>query len=463
MTTYVQLGEQDNAFDLANVLDRLAGRAQPDEESEEKSALSQLVENGAFARLIDEGVLGSISTVMEASEADVEAVFALTFALFPRLAPADLARITTAFIPHITSSPAPSATPSPLTRLRLLTQLFNLLNAALGTATILPNLPLTAINQQAELGTTTTTTVLLALLRYAVEARLSGELVNSLPMLQQLVAAWDVKPTAVSEFHRLAYETVKQSGGGKGEDEYLYKYLRSLDKLTADDAQLKTSTAYAFTAALRAISSPLSATAVPNSTSQSPAASSPLTPHRLLSLNAIKLLAAGSTPDHANIHRLLCLFATDDVDAYLTFSGQQQDFLSRHKLSHTLLLQKLRILSLCALASSSASSSLPYSAIQSRLSLPATVDVEMAVIDAIVSGRLDARIDQDKETVVVRRVVGSVLKVRPSSGAAGKGAGEVGVEADWAVLERRLGSWKTNISQVLTKISGDAGDGGEEL
>ena len=459
MTTYVQLGEQDNAFDLANVLDRLAGRAQP-EESEEKSALSQLVEDGAFARLIDDGVLSSIDVVMEASESDVEAVFALTFALFPRLAAADLARITTAFIPHITSSPAPSATPSPLVRLRLLTQLFNLLNATLGTATILPNLPLTAINQQAELGTATTTTVLLALLRYAVEARLSGELVNSLPTLQQLVGAWEVKPSMACEFHRLAYETVKQSGGGKGEDEYLYKYLRSLDKLSADDSQLKASTAYAFTAALRAISSPLSATAVPNSQSHSPAASSPLTPHRLLSLSAIKTLASGNA-DQLAIHRLLCLFATDDVDSYLAFSAAQQDFLSRHKLSHTLLLQKLRILSLCALASSSTSSSLPYSAIQSRLSLPSTLDVEMAVIDAIVSGRLDARIDQDKETVIVRRVVGSVLKVKVPTTA--PTSGDVAVEADWAVLERRLGGWKANIQHVLTKISGDAGDVGEEL
>ena len=454
MTTYVQLGEQDNAFDLADVLDRLAGRAQP-EDSDEKSALGRLVQDGAFARLIDDGVLASIDTVMEASESDLEAVFALTFALFPRLAAADLSRVTTALIPHITSSPAPSATPSPLVRLRLLVQLFNLLNATLGTATILPNLPLAAINQKAELATSTTTTVLLALLRYAVEARLSGELVTSLSMLQQLVQAWDIKPQLASEFHRLAYEVVKQSGGGKGEDESLYKYLRSLDKLSAADSQMKASGEYAFNAALRAISSPLSATAVPNSASQSPAASSPLTPHRLLSLGVIKALAGGAA-DQKAIHQLLCLFATDDVDGYLAFSAAQTDFLSRHKLSHPLLLQKLRILSLCALASSSASSQLPYAAIQSRLSLPSTVDVEMAVIDAIVSGRLDARIDQDKDSVVVRRVTGSVLKVRPSGA-------EVQVEADWAVLEKRLGGWKANIQQVLTKISGDAGEGGEDL
>ena len=489
MTTFVQLGEQDNAFDLANVLDRVCGRSTTEQQLtsaqreasyqqqlaeyeqrrdsgedltgveepilDEKSELSQLVLEGAFARLIDEGVLKAIDVVMQSGDADVEVVFALTFALFPRLSTNDLARITHQLLPHLTASSAPSSSPTPLTRLRLLTQLFNLLNATLGTSQILPNLPLHSTNTLADVGTELVAAVLLALLDYVVASEQGKQLVGSLGVLTSLVVSWELDAAVLSQFYLRAYEVTRQVGG-RGDDEYLYKYLRSLDKVQGPQAAalLRNSRPYAFTAAHRAISSTLA----PSAALTSP--SSPLNPHTLLTLQAVNNLAASNSADDARIHQLLTLFATDDVDGYLAFSSSSAAFLSAHQLSHPLLLQKLRILSLCALASSASSTTLPYATIAQRLSLASDLEVEAATIDAIVSGRLDARIDQEKALVEVRRVVGSVLKVKAGAKAGGKAAM---VEADWAALEKRLGGWKGNMQSVLSKLSGEAGEFGEDL
>ena len=501
MTTFVQLGEQDNAFDLANVLDRVHGRSTSDQqiaaqqreaqyqqllaeyqqrqqagedvspsdapsEPEERSELSRLVLSGDFVRLIDDGVLRGVDVIMASSEADIEVVFALTFALFPRLSTAELARITNALLPHLTAA-APSSSPtspSPFTRLRLLTQLFNLLNSTLGTAQILPNLPLTSTNTLADVGTDLAASVLIATLRFAVQTEQAKQVVASLPVLTTLVTSWELRPVTLSEFHLLAYEVQRQAGGRGEEEQHLFKYLKAVDSVAAETGGEKLVTAaraHAFTAAHRAIASPLSSSAMLPTQQQASSfssASSTLTPHRLLTLAAVNALATGSADDQS-IHTLLRLFATDDVDGYLAFASSHAPFLSSHSLSHPLLLQKLRILSLCALASSTPDNRLAYSVIAERLSLSGDVEVETAVIDAIVSGRLDAKIDQDKAQVAVRRVVGSVLRVRQ---AAGKG-GAVSMEADWASLEKRLGAWKSNMQAVLTKLSGEADAEAEEL
>ena len=503
MTTFVQLGEQDNAFDLANVLDRISGRSTTEQQlasaqresnyqqllaeyeqrrdagedpstlelpqQEDKSELSQLVLEGAFARLIEEGVLKPIDAVMASGDADVEVVFALTFALFPRLSTNDLSRITHALLPHLTASSSSSSSPSPFTRLRLLTSLFNLLNATLGTSQILPNLPLHSTNTLADVGTELVATVLLALLDYVIASEQSKQVVHSLTTLTSLVVSWELEPTSVSQFYLKAYEVTKQVNG-RGDDEYLYKHLRALDRLTGPQAAglMKASRPYAFTAAHRAIASTLAPAAAqsggPSSFSSS---SSSLTPHSLLTLGAVNQLATSNSADDAKVHTLLTLFATDDVDGYLAFSSASSAFLTAHQLSHPQLLQKLRILSLCALASSAPSNALAYSTIAQRLSLTSDLEVESATIDAIVSGRLDARIDQEKGVVEVRRVVGSVLKVKAGGAAGGKvaaaGGKAVVMEADWAALEKRLGGWKVNIQTTLSKLNGDAGDLGEEL
>ena len=498
MTTFVQLGEQDNAFDLANVLDRVCGRSTTDQQvaaaqresfyqqqaaeyeqrrdagedmtgleqpqEEQKSELSELVLEGAFARLIDEGVLKSIDVVMSSGDADVEVVFALTFALFPRLSTNDLSRITHALLPHLTSSAsAHTSSPSPFTRLRLLTQLFNLLNATLGTSQILPNLPLHSTNTLADVGTGLVSAVLLALLDFVVASEQGKQVVGSLPVLTSLVVSWELDAALLSQFYLKAYEVTKQVQGGKGDDDYLYKYMRALDKVGGAQATglLKASRPYAFAAAHRAISSQLTPSAALGSPSSFTSSASPLSPHTLLTLGAINNLATSNSADDAKMHSLLALFATDDVDGYLAFSSTSSAFLNAHSLSHPLLLQKLRILSLCALASSAATNTLPYSTIAQRLSLTSDLEVEAATIDAIVSGRLDARIDQEKAVVEVRRVVGSVLKVKAGTKVGGKGG--VTMEADWAALEKRLGGWKANMQSVLGKLSGEAGDFGEDL
>ena len=497
MTTFVQLGEQDNAFDLANVLDRISGRSTTEQQlasaqrevsyqqllaeyeqrrdagedpstlelpaAEEKSELSQLVMEGAFARLIDEGVLKPIDVVMASGDADAEVVFALTFALFPRLSTNDLSRITHALLPHLTASASASSSPSPFTRLRLLTSLFNLLNATLGTSQILPNLPLHSTNTLADVGTELVATVLLALLDYVVASEQAKQVVNSLATLTGLVVSWELDAVATSQFYLKAYEVTKQVGG-RGDDEYLYKYLRALDKITGPQAAglMKASRPYAFTAAHRTIASTLAPSQAMTGPTSFSSSSSPLTPHSLLTLGAINQLASSNSADDAMVHTLLTLFATDDVDGYLAFASRSSAFLTAHSLSHPSLLQKLRILSLCALASSAPSNALPYSTIAQRLSLASDLEVESATIDAIVSGRLDARIDQEKGVVEVRRVVGSVLKVKAGGEKVATGRGVV-MEADWAALEKRLGGWKGNIQTVLSKLNGDAGDLGEDL
>ena len=500
MTTFVQLGEQDNAFDLANVLDRLSGRSTTEQQlasaqresqyaqqlsdyeqrrdagedvseealpqPEEKSELSQLVMEGAFARLIDEGVLKSLDVIMSSGDADIEVVFALTFALFPRLSTADLARVTKTLLPHLTGGApgrqAQGEGPAPFTRLRLLTQLFNLLNSTLGTAQILPNLPLTSTNNLADVGTGLVAAVLLALLQFVVSSEQGKQLVGSLAVLNSLVVSWELDAQLLAQFHLQAYEVTKQVTG-RGDDEFLYKYLRALDRVTGQQqaALLKASRPYAFTAAHRAIASTLAPSAAPTAPSSFTSSASPLNPHTLLTLSAVNSLAASASADDAKIHALLTLFATDDVDGYIAFASASAAFLSAHELSHPLLLQKLRILSLCALASSSSSNALSYATIAQRLSLTSDLDVEAATIDAIVSGRLDARIDQEKAVVEVRRVVGSVLRVKEGA-KPGSGKGVV-MEADWGALERRLGGWRANMQSVLSKLSGEAGDLGDDL
>jgi len=78
---------------------------------------------------------------------------------------------------------------------------------------------------------------------------------------------------------------------------------------------------------------------------------------------------------------------------------------------------------------------IPYAELKQKLQLPDSSALEASVLDAVVSGRIDARIDQENELVIIKRASGRSFS-----------------SESWAQLAGKLNALKNNIHNTLNTL-----------
>jgi len=150
----------------------------------------------------------------------------------------------------------------------------------------------------------------------------------------------------------------------------------------------------------------------------------------LLHVNSIKQLE--NDPKYSKVYRLLALFVGESLDAFKSFTAANPGYLKELGLNEEQLAEKMKLLSLASLASSSRE--LTYAEIAKALQIPED-QVEPQVIKAISEGLIEAKMDQLKNTVRVTRSLQRVF-----------------TRAEWKYLSENLTAWKKNIQILLQTL-----------
>ncbi|KAJ9092512.1 hypothetical protein QFC19_008726 [Naganishia cerealis] len=118
------------------------------------------------------------------------------------------------------------------------------------------------------------------------------------------------------------------------------------------------------------------------------------------------------------------------LEECLSWVQSHESFLSGLGLSAEDITRKLRLLALVSLCASSLNRDIPYSEVVQTLSVEEDL-VEAWVIDAIHANLLKARLSQPKKTLRVQSVASRAFG-----------------QAEWKLLEKRLGEWKATLEEV---------------
>lgn len=475
MSSLVLLGEQPSALELAALLDRLSGAA--------ASPLLQLAKDGKLATLLETGIIAQSALLLAASEEDFTAALTLSFAVLTQLSSAaEAAATTNAIAKLLTTDPSTRAT----LKIKTLTNLINVLGgissvtsaqrfalllqllefalvatpasfssaaAAASSPAVLVLQPLSSLDAQIaawKLSSSEATALMLASYKLAVKA---GPVIAQSKNVKAKGDEFAAPQAATIMYNLGAQPTIQQ--------EYLFAVLKSLDSAAPATLREKQFADLALQASIASISNGLAASL------------HTLDPTHLFQLAAVQALgAAGASASGASAFALLRILVDADLAAWIAFdkSASGSAFLKENAgvfgMDSETLLRKVRTLALCNLAVTAQAAGtggdniLAYASIQQKLQLPASQDneeIEAAVIDAVMVGRMDAKMDQEAETLCVKRVSGGV-SVSLYSGPNSKAA--------WAALGSRLAVWRDNIHNVLATLSAghqQAMQGAEEV
>jgi hypothetical protein len=397
MSSLVLLGEQPSALELAGVLERVAGGA----------GLAALAKDGQLATLLDNGVFKPAATVLALGEDDLSAVLALAFAVLAQLTvPAEAQAATTKLAALLTTDPSTRAA----FKIRTLS---NLINVVGGLSTV---------------GPAQRFAVLLQLLEFALAASGSASsgttpatlVLQPLSTLASLVDFWKLTPEQSLALYAASYRLASVGAVVRKRDqeapavfnlgaqptvqhEYLFALLKAVDAAAATNPAVlkeKVHQDLAVHAVVASVANGLSATV------------HTLDPSHLFPLAIVQSLSTSNSANAASAFALLKLVVSGDVAGFAAFEKAHAAFLKEHtkELDSATLLRKLRTLALCQLAvanqvvAAAGDNVLSYSAIRDALKLAPAEDVEGAVIDAVMAGRLDAKMDQEAETLCVKSV-----------------------------------------------------------
>ena len=230
------------------------------------------------------------------------------------------------------------------------------------------------------------------------------------PQLKNLdtwIQLWDTD----EEDQRSLFLQLSDAAAEAGDSDESYNYLlRALRTIPADEASSQSSRDLALRALKAALSHPTH-----------------FTFQDLTACDAIQALRK-SEPDW---FEFLELFNAELLDDYNDFLDSHDDFLEQSGLNPSLLLRKIRLLTLASLAASTQSRSLPYAHIAKALQIPAE-DVEMWVIDVIRAGLVEGKLSQLNSTFLIHRSTYRVFG-----------------EKQWTEVQGRLDTWRGSLEGVL--------------
>jgi hypothetical protein len=88
-------------------------------------------------------------------------------------------------------------------------------------------------------------------------------------------------------------------------------------------------------------------------------------PQLLLYVLCVQIQALSADPKYAQLHELLSIFATKDLDAYTSFYGVNARVVESMGIAHDASVETMRLLTLCSLAS--AKPALPYETVAATI------------------------------------------------------------------------------------------------
>lgn len=151
----------------------------------------------------------------------------------------------------------------------------------------------------------------------------------------------------------------------------------------------------------------------------------------LLDMPAVKQLE--NDAKHALVYQLLKIFLTERLDSYLEFQAANSTLIQEYGLVHEDCITKMRMMSLVDLASDE-SGQIPYALIKDTLQIN-DGEVEFWVVKAITAKLIDCKMDQLNQAVIVSRCTDRVFG-----------------QDQWQSLRAKLASWRTNVANVISTI-----------
>ena len=145
-----------------------------------------------------------------------------------------------------------------------------------------------------------------------------------------------------------------------------------------------------------------------------------------MQLDAIQALKSDAA--HAPVYALLELFCTEDLGAYNAFCNKNAAVIAKLGLDKDLGMLKMRLLTLCSLASRQ--ESISYADIAKGLEVP-EAEVEVWAIKAMQAQLLDAKLDQLNRCLVV-----------------GHCAPRLFANKEWAGMRAKLVGWRSRMGQL---------------
>lgn len=243
-------------------------------------------------------------------------------------------------------------------------------------------------------------------------------LAPQLKHLQRWFGEWAASPDDI----RAILVTVADIAEEAGDEEQAYSsLLTALQTFTPPEA----STAAAHTLAVRIVKSAISQPAR-------------LDFDDLVALDSVQALAK-SDPELFNLFEV---FAGGDLEDYEEFNDVHDNWLEDNNLSHSVLLRKIRLLTLASLSTRTPTRALPYKNIAKALHIPSE-DVEMWVIDVIRAGLVEGKLSQLNQTFLIHRSSYRVF----------------GLD-QWVEVGERLDVWRDtlrNISEIVKQARENVG------
>lgn len=462
MSTLVLLGERPLAVEFADLLDHLVNPAAAEEKEQEKtlSAFGKLAKDKKIADLIDQGVFKNEKVILAANDEEFASVLSFVLSLIPSLPAASIPSTVQRLSSLLTSSKDRS-----VLRLKQLTTLLNSTSAQ-GISSGIAGISATIVISPEE-----RFTLLQSVLQYAVDTQQAHLVHQPLNSWNSLVANWQLNKAQASATLLIAYNIAKavHSQPVVGShivvlpshlDEYVLAYLQSLNESSKLSAEAK---ALVLESVTKALTSPLDSTT----------ATAPLDATRFLTLNVFaSAKAAEVTGLSAQWLQLLRLAGTAKTDELTQFLEKEKSFVTANKIHGDVLIRKAKITIFCDLAKQAQLNQIPapantnsstpvvlpacgndrlsYAHVQKTLGLKDSAAVEDLVIDAVMSGRFEGKMDQEQESILIKRVVGLNQHILPFA------VGGEEEKKQWTILANKLAAWRGAMEGLLNSFASQA-------
>lgn len=389
MTTFIQLTEDDAGYFLADILEdvktKKTGEPAPSATEEKApSEFHELVETRQYPKLLADGFLPLFDDIAQSGDDVYESATTLAASLLKQF---EEEKEIIDFVSEASEKIEAHQSKNAALRLKLLTALYNAL-------------PLSTVRLQ----------VFSRICKVALatdNARMVMPLVSN---VDSWISQWALEGQDAADLHELAFLVHKAVQPDSPQTESLLrKYLK-------DTETLEEIPAVALTYATEAVLKLLKRSEVPY----------------VADLAALKAVDALGGP----LGGLLHAFSSESVsDLQSVLSGSEAEVRAFGLLPDTLL-KKLQTLALCSVAVRANGEKVTYASVQEKLRLANAQEVEEAVITAVVSGLLEARIDQHNQVIVVHRVN------KPASTA-----------DTWPVLRDKLQQWRNSLTQAMHSLA----------
>eukprot|EP00457_Paulinella_chromatophora_P005806 gb/GEZN01005823.1/.p1 GENE.gb/GEZN01005823.1/~~gb/GEZN01005823.1/.p1 ORF type:complete len:473 (+),score=90.27 gb/GEZN01005823.1/:150-1421(+) len=410
MATFVSLSDDDPAIELLRLLDLILNPAVDETKETEASTekkettklgrLQKLAQKKSYSELIEKGLFAYSKEIFASSEDEIEAVFTVVFALLDtvleksrnKASGLEAHKQLVLDIADLLSKDPSSASSL---KLKLLSLLFNILDE----------------------GWAVRYDVLLSLVNFTRASQQSALLVGAFKPLDNWVQLWGLTLEQKRALFLAICGAMTECKSTEYQAEFRSRYLA-----TIDDSCTPEEVAAAADLATEEVRGALNKSAQASVDVDS-----------VLNLVAVQAIKKSKKTDQKLLVELLCIFSKGSISEYQKFAATNPKFLKEEGFVASEQLQLMRTLALCDMGL--VQETVSYSKVQQALGLTSSEEVEEAVIQAVVSGRLQAKLDQEEEQVLIESSTKRGFSLQ-----------------DWHHLGKRLETWRASVSDVIASL-----------